>query len=195
MINYKQLTFIACIIYFFSFHSAEGQAFNTKHWILSDYIHLEFDTNGLSVGIINQHAQGLITGAFNTAISSDNGDLLFHSAGCFVMDRTSNIMENGDSINPTQLDFGYCTFGDATWNQDVIILPFPGFNKKYLLFTLDMGAPFPWEDTMYLFLVPLHLSYHVIDMDDNNGLGSVVAKNVVAVTDTLARGPGPGGRR
>lgn len=164
------------------------QILSDNHWIISNYIHFEFDSNWLKSDIIQHPMQGLVTSPFNTAISSTMGELQFHSSGCFIMNENSFIIENGDSLNPGVLEIGYCKFGDALWYQNVIVVPYPNFDNRYILFTLDVGRPFPPEDTMYASLVPLNLYYHVIDMDANGGNGTVVDKNLVAISDTLARG-------
>lgn len=159
-----------------------------NNWILNKFIHFEFDSIELISNIIPHPNSELVTSPFNTAVSSPQGKLLFHSSGCFVMDKNSYIMENGDSLNPGVLNYGYCSIGDAVWYQNVIIIPFPGAENKYFLFTLDIGNPFPPEDTMYIPLVPLHLYYHIIDMALNEGMGKVIQKNTIAIQDTLARG-------
>jgi hypothetical protein len=162
------------------------QVLHDKHWIISNYIQFTFNQNETTTEII-EHSPGLITNPFNTAISSRNGELAFHTSGCFVFNKDCNIMENGGSLNPGIQDFGVCTIGDAIWYQDVIIIPHPGKVDNYILFTLDVGAPFQ-NDTIYFSLAPLNLYYHEINMNENEGLGSVIKKNLVAISDTLAHG-------
>jgi len=187
VLNYRSLShFIFLTILIYRTNALEGQVLYDKHWILSNYIHFVFNQNDIYTEII-EHPQGLTTSPFNTAMSSKEGELLFHTSGCFIMDKSSNIMENGDSLNPGVLEIGYCKVGDAIWYQDVIIIPYPGSEGKYILFTLDIGRPFI-GDTMYYPLAPLHMYYHIIDMVINNGQGSVIGKNTVAISDTLAHG-------
>lgn len=182
LITTSLLFLIACWL------NVSSQVMHDNHWIISNYIHFQFDSNELHADIIPHPLQGLITNVFNTAMSSKEGELLFHSGGCFIMDRNSNIMENGDSLNPGILELGYCMYGDHIWYQDVLILPYPDTENKYLLFTLDIGVPFPFGDTTYYPFVPLHLYSHIVDMTANNGMGKVISKNQVAVSDTLSRG-------
>lgn len=180
----KALTFIFLVFIKLSF----GQIQNDNHWILSNYIHLQFDSNTVQSEIIDHPDQGLVTSPYHSAISADNGDLLFHSGGCYVMDKFCHIIENGDSLNPGITEYGFCVHGETPWYQGVISLPYPGSESKYILFTLDFAYPFPSGDTIHTQPVPLHLYYHIIDMSLNNGLGSVIEKNEVAISDTLSGG-------
>lgn len=182
--KYTRLS-ISIIVLFFS-QISKGQINHDKQWILTNFIHFVFNQNDTYTDII-EHPLGRTTSPFNTAMSSEEGDLLFHTSGCFIMDNESNIMENGDSLNPGVLELGYCKFGDAIWYQDVIILPFPGSKEQYILFTFDIGTPFI-GDTLHYPLAPLHVYYHLIDMHFNNGKGKVIEKNTVIISDTLAHG-------
>ena len=103
-----------------------------------------------------------------TSIADNQGQLLFYSAGVElsfssqrVFDKNGNIMENGDSLS------GYPWVG-----QGSMILPMPGDSSKYYLFTGNRTGSL--GNNMY---------YNIIDMSFNSGLGKVVSKNNLLVSD------------
>ncbi|HRC33772.1 MAG TPA: hypothetical protein PK736_10055, partial [Bacteroidia bacterium] len=111
-------------------------------------------------------------------ISDSLGNILFYTNGTFICDATDSIMQNGDSISPTNL---IPVYPNALWiPQACLTIPYPGYANKYLLFhsTIDKA----WTTC-------LHLYYSEIDMTLNNGLGAVTTdKNVALINDTLNLG-------
>lgn len=113
-------------------------------------------------------------------ISDSSGNLLFATNGQWIMDATHDTMANGSGINP-----GACTWA---WNFGLplvstsLILPFPNENKKYVLFhqTCNSGQAFQGMSS--------ELYCSIVDMDSVNGLGKVVVKNQIVITDTLNAG-------
>ena len=114
-------------------------------------------------------------GDFTTSICNKHGDLQFYSGGCFVGNRLHEIMESGDSINSDVAYTGWCHVGDFPMVTSNTIIPFPGDSSKYILFNLNITFPD---------VNPDKLLYHVIDMEENNGLGKVVEKNKTGIQDT-----------
>jgi hypothetical protein len=122
----------------------------------------------------------------NASICDANGQILFYTNGCFVADRTDQMMENGDSINVGEVFEDYCDlddFGYVSGFQSAVVLPKPGNDMLYYLFHKRVNYVFNPFD-----LLTLDLLYSVMDMSQNGGLGKVVEKNVVAFQDTLAFG-------
>lgn len=108
----------------------------------------------------------------NASISDKNGNLLFYTNGCAVMDRNFNIMPNGDSINGGKwfdLFRLHCSLGYPGF-QDVLILNDPGFEYGYYIFHKP-NIYYPQIDDS------LQLHYSYVDMRLNNGLGDVTVKN------------------
>lgn len=116
----------------------------------------------------------------NASICDKNGNLLFYTNGCAVLNRNAEIMPNGDSINEDiwkeifnwdNCDLGYPGF------EDIIILNVP--NSENLFCILHKPAKFNGfgkKDS-------IHLQYTLVDMSLDNGLGDVVGKNVDFYTD------------
>ncbi len=164
------------------------QGLEDKQWLMLNYIHFDFQQNEMTMDILPHPSNDIRPSFYNNTICDEEGNLQFFSSGCFIANADWNVIMNGDSLDPGSLDFGYCQHGHALWDQNTIILPLPDHDNQYLLFSLDVKSPFPPEDTMYASLVPLHMYYHVVDMDRQNGSGEVILKRQIAVEDTLARG-------
>jgi len=111
------------------------------------------------------------------SICDSSGNLLFYTNGAWIANFTHEMMENGDSLNPGELTWDWYSSGLPV-AQSHIILPMPGNPGKYYLFHERLD----WHDVLILARMPCY--YTVIDMNQNNGLGKVVGKNVVIVNDT-----------
>jgi hypothetical protein len=104
------------------------------------------------------------------AICSDSsGQFLFHTNGRAIRNRLHQIMENGDSINPgviwSAVPFGYPGISGG------FVLPVPSKNNQYFLIHTSLE-----DDLLYPYF-PL-VNYSLIDMNQNNGLGKVIEKNI-----------------
>jgi hypothetical protein len=107
------------------------------------------------------------------------GNLLFNCNGTHVLDSTGHVMPHGDSINFGQVYSSYYQGVGYPIFQGVIILPKPMTTYLYYIFHIMLAIPQP---------VALGLSYSLVDMSLNNGLGDVVLKNQVVITDTIQYG-------
>src|SRR5262245_28875854 len=87
--------------------------------------------------------------------SDANGNLLFYSDGINVWDRNHNIMPDGNGLN-----------GSATCTQSALVVPYPGQDSLFYLFT-------PPDE----FALPGYFCYSLIDLTLNNGFGDVINKN------------------
>lgn len=105
------------------------------------------------------------------SIADDNGTLLFYSDGISVWDAAHGIMPNGGDLN-----------GHWSSTHSAIVIPKPGFEDIYYIFTVDELAG------------PNGVQYSEVDMtlpgngDPTNPLGDVTAvKNVPLVTPTAEK--------
>ena len=123
---------------------------------------------------------GLGIASNNVSICDKNGNLLFHSNGCAVLNAEHKVMPNGDSINP-----GY--FFDTYWEgdcnngypgtQNILILTDPANqNGYYIIHKIILKKkekPTYYQDILYTY----------VDMTLDNGKGDVVKKNIVFYDD------------
>ena len=154
-------------------------------WPGGDAILLDFNTDPVNISNISTVHNFWMEGA-NTSMSDASGNLLFYSNGCYIVNADGQIMENGASINPGMIQDIYCSGVGSPWGQGVVSIPAPGNNDLYYVFNLDMTQPF--NNLPNLDIAPERLYYQVVDMNQDNGLGSVFLKNQVTVLDTLGRG-------
>ena len=91
-----------------------------------------------------------------SAISDKDGHLLMYCNGFNIWNSSSIIMSNGDGLK-----------GNNGSTMTSLIVPNPGNENQYYVFTLDMYFPGFFEDG---------IRYNVVDFT-NNGNGSVITKN------------------
>ncbi len=99
-------------------------------------------------------------GALNTfegcaTISDPSGNLLFYTNGVEVYNARHEMMPNGNSL-----------FGDPSSTQSAVIVPHPGRDSLYYVFTTDPAFP---RGT--------GITYSIVNMNENEGLGDVISKN------------------
>lgn len=122
--------------------------------------------------------------AANTSMSDEIGNLAFYSNGCFVANQLHEQMDNGDNLNPGEMQQVWCPTGGNPVSQAIMSLPDPGNPERYYIFHEGMNSWFPPSGSDF---APFHLYYSIVDMTEG-GLGKVTVKNEVALTDTLFRG-------
>ncbi len=119
----------------------------------------------------------------NTSMSDEDGNLLFYSNGCYIVDVSHEIMENGDGLNPGNIHESMCPTGGYSTTRGLLSIPLPNHNGKYSIFheaeTLSQTPPFVFANLLY---------YSVIDIELNGGLGSVVEKNQIILEDHFQGG-------
>ncbi len=101
-----------------------------------------------------------------SSISDDNGNLLMVSNGMTVWNKYLSVMANGSGL-----------LGSAGASQSSIIVPHPGNDKQYIIFTIDIYFPPPVSRGD-------GVNYSVIDFTTNN-LGNVISKNNLLFKEKL----------
>jgi hypothetical protein len=180
---------LLCLFFFCSFVipcTAQHDRFDSN-WLFSSpgegmSVYLDFNESPM---VVKTHARTMRVLACMSVSHPETGQLLFYSNGCTINDRSHAMMQNGDSISPGLIQQYYCNVGSFV-TQSMMAMRDPGDTARYFLFNLDMLESY--GDTSMSSINPLHLYYHIIDMRMNNGLGVVVEKCKVAISDTLANG-------
>ncbi|GAA4463186.1 hypothetical protein GCM10023093_11090 [Nemorincola caseinilytica] len=124
-------------------------------WAFGDSVLVNFTSGAPIVSISSVRA---FEGA--ASIANSHGELLFYTEGETVHNRLGNVMPSGTSVIPTDFD-SYST------TQGAVIVPFLNDTNKYYLFSISYS---PWGGIYNV----CQLSYSVIDMSLDGGLGDVV---------------------
>lgn len=140
--------------------AAYGQG-ETSNWYFGAQAGIRFNNDGnvtpLEDGRISTF-EGCAT------ISDELGNLLFYTDGITVFDSLHGVMENGQRL-----------YGDTSSTQSAIIVPDPGNQERYYIFTVDTQV---FEDDP-----DFGLNYSVVDMTLNDGRGAVTNKNINLLAD------------
>lgn len=184
----KYFTFQILVLLQFTSFSQPGY---NSNWILGystspdvSGTNLYFDND--SVKVISLVKKMFMEGS-TTAMSDSLGNLLFYSNGCYIANKDHNLMLNGDSIGLGKLETSYCKTGGNPLIQSIISIPHPDESNLFYVFYTDLEIPYEYPIGLYFPLAPTHLYYAIIDMDLDNGLGEVIVKNQLILSDTLAR--------
>lgn len=100
------------------------------------------------------------------AISDNQGRLLFYTNGTSIINRAHLPMKNGSGLN-----------GDQSSTQGVLIVPQPGNDSLYYVFT---------NGAVHM-LLENGLKYSVVNIKGDNGFGEVLQKNQSLLVDTYER--------
>ena len=127
-------------------------------WYFGNTSSLDFSTIPPNVA----SGSGMFTYDNSSAVSDQNGQLLFYTNGVSVWDRFNNVMTNG---------FGL--LGSNSGGQSALIVPQPNSNIYYIFTVPDFanGA----------------LRYSIVDMTLSGGNGAVTTKNQVLHTPTTEK--------
>ena len=144
---------------------------------------IDFNNSDWEINCVKRSSEGTMNfdpWGTNTSISTPEGELLFFTDGFKVLNREYEIMENGDSLSPSdQLTFAYHI---GLINEDAaIILPFPERDDQYVIIHQG-GSRVPPIDTDYGIRETF---YSIVDMSYNDGLGKVIEKNVVLLDESV----------
>ena len=129
------------------------------HWYFGDKAGIDF-SSGYPVSDTNGQMTVL---EGNASIGDTNGNLLFYTDGKTVWNRNHILMMNGTGLGVGQ---------NASPHDCAIIIPKPGDNNIYYIFTVD-----GWENQFQN-----GLRYHMVDMTLDNGKGAIIQKNQLLFT-------------
>ena len=153
LISKTAIKYIFILLFFFFYSSdCKAQGKEANIWYFGEYAGVDFGS-GSPVAITD--------GALDTmegcaTISDENGDVLFYTEGTTVWNKNHQIMENGTGL-----------LGHFSSTQSAIIVPKPGSNFLYYIFTV----PEITEDNESMY-------YSIVDISLNNGLGAIIEKNI-----------------
>ncbi|CAN5570039.1 hypothetical protein BH11BAC1_BH11BAC1_09550 [soil metagenome] len=145
---------IAFILFVFYAFVAQGQK-EAYHWYFGDHAGLDF-TSGSPVAVTNG---AMYTDEGCSSISDANGLLLFSTNGINVYNKNHTLMPNGFGLN-----------GHTSSSQSAMIVKKPGSVNDFYIFTTDALGGISG------------LSYSIVDMSLQAGLGDVSVKNIQLVT-------------
>jgi len=141
---------LSLVLLFFSGSQCLAQN-ETDNWYFGNRAALNFSTCTPTVVLGNQ----MIAAEGCASISDAQGNLLFYTDGIRVWNRNNLVMQNGTGL-----------FGNASSTQSGVIVPQPGNDSLYYIFTVD-------ED-----YGNKGLCYSIVNIKRNAGLGEVIVKNV-----------------
>ena len=181
MIKFKFLIFFVCLS-----SIACSQSKQDYNWLLGfeepGVLGYRIDFNNSSFEIISQ-SNGFPFDNQNASISDENGNLLFYSNGCAVINRESELMENGDSLNYDQFlelaNWGDCKEQGYPGVQDILILKDPNQVEGY--YVIHKAVIFKGFDVD----LDLEMRYSYVDLSLNNGLGAVTQKNIILNDESI----------
>ncbi|MEP7169136.1 MAG: hypothetical protein ABI855_07160, partial [Bacteroidota bacterium] len=112
-------------------------------------------------------------------ISDTLGNMLFYTNGYYIADASNDTMQNGSGINPGA--YANMFLDGFMIPQAALIIQKPGSNNIYYLFHSSVDNPPDFTVASYLYVTS-------IDMSLNGGLGGVITKNQVLITDSMNGG-------
>jgi len=156
------------VLLFCFFTKSVTAQLEASNWYFGQGAGITFDQ---ATGDVTAVTDGqLVTNEGCTAISDDQGQLLFYTDGIVVYNRNHQIMPNGNGL-----------LGNPSSAQSAIIIPKPQDSNIYYIFTVDapVGAGEGAMDS--------GLHYYEVDMSLNFGLGDITTdltnpNNLVATT-------------
>ncbi len=117
-----------------------------------------------------------------SSMSDFNGNLLYYSNGCSVINSKQQTLINGNGLSPGNLRDKWCTgnYGYYVLLQSIVNLPFISNHDKFGMFHLG-GI-----EIKGLLNARINACYYSeIDMSEENGRGALIKKNIPVITDTL----------
>jgi gliding motility-associated-like protein len=151
------------LLLFFLFNLLSMAAFSQGEgniWYFGGNAGLDFNS-GTPVVLTNS-AMNAFEGC--SSIADENGDLLFYTDGMTIWNANHQVMFNGTGL-----------YGNSSTTQSGVIIPLPGSDDVYYVFTCDaqLGA---WG-----------LRYSIVDMSLQSGLGEVTDKNIPVYTPSTEK--------
>ena len=150
----KPVLLSAFLLYLIISFSLPGFGQQGNNWYFGNKAGLTFNTSPSSA-LLNGQMQ---TNEGCAAISDNNGDLLFYTDGINVWNKLHKVMPNGSGLK-----------GNSSSSNSAIVIPKPGSNSIYYIFTADAAE----NDNA------LGYNYSEVDMTLNGGLGDItINKNI-----------------
>ncbi len=137
--------------------NAQYNAPQNKVWIFGSHARVDFNSGVPVAGGVSP-ATVLEGGA---CVSGSAGNLLFYTDGDTVFNRLGSVMPSGGNITP------YYTWSTT---QSSLIVPFIGDTNKYYIFSMEQQALGSY--------LHCHLTYSVVDMTLDGGLGNLVTAGI-----------------
>jgi Secretion system C-terminal sorting domain len=186
-IYYIMKNFSTFILFFICTQFVLAQHRHDNNWVFafkangSNRLHFSNDT--INVEPLPPNPYGSTYEA-HVSMSDNDGNLIFYTNNCTVFNKNHVAMENGNGLNPGQLQTYWCNVNPFANPEDnsVIALPMPGNDQLYQIIHWDFEAFNIGQPTQF---GPLRLYHTVVDMSYNGGLGKVVSKNNLVISDTL----------
>lgn len=130
------------------------------NWFFGEGVGIDFST-GTPVLINGGQTTNMPYSEGTSVISDDQGNLLFYTNGEKIWNANHQLMMNGDSL-----------YGNFSTTQSSLIIPLPGSDQYFYVFTLDDMIE---SNNEY------GLRYSIVDICLDNGLGGVIpeSKNIL----------------
>ncbi len=145
----KSVIILSILLEILTYNISRSQNQNNI-WYFGNYAGIDFNSGNPFV-LTNGETMQLE----GTAVICDTaGSLLFYTDGITVWNKNHYLMTNGDSL-----------FGGYSSTQSALIIPAPGSDSLYYIFTVSQK------------LAPGGLRYSIVDMSLQGGLGEVIKKN------------------
>ena len=141
---------------------------------------LNFSNYDLKISMIDKTVPFFIT---NTTMSTFSGEYAFSFNSWGIQDSQFQLMDNSDSLSLSSIPVLFDNYG-GPFTQGSIALPSQRDTNRFLLFY--------WDFYQYAYMpgtpsyAPFHLYMAIIDKSGNDGKGSVIQKNILLISDTLA---------
>ncbi|MFZ4741577.1 MAG: hypothetical protein ACOYLE_10490, partial [Bacteroidales bacterium] len=152
----NRIVFISILLFIFQF-DARAQL-ESNIWYFGENAGITFNTNpptALTNGALN-------TGEGCATICNNSGNLQFYTDGVTVFNKNHLVMDNGTGLH-----------GNSSTTQSAIIVPKPGSNIIFYIFTNDVQN-----------INNYGVQYSVVDLSMNSGLGKVISKNTLLIQPT-----------
>ncbi|MDX2133607.1 MAG: PKD domain-containing protein [Saprospiraceae bacterium] len=118
--------------------------------------------------------------ACNAALSDSSGNLLLYTNGVDIGNAAWDTLQDGWALNNDGP-------GRSRWPQFAVCLPKPGDPSRVMVFYGDYEI-FQKTVSSPIWYTSLNLYAAEVDMDLDNGLGGVVARDIKVIEDTLSNG-------
>ncbi|MEZ4947797.1 MAG: T9SS type A sorting domain-containing protein [Saprospiraceae bacterium] len=121
-------------------------------------------------------------GLLSSSICDEEGNLLFYTSGCKVMDSSHLVMENGDDLNKGTSFKNNCKPNRAYGSGYASIISLPDPFRDDLYYIIHQRREQGWPDEFS------RVHYSKVDMTANNGKGKLIEANTLVMPDSVYLG-------